>query len=124
MQKDTVQFLLDLTSFVPSLQLAHDECNEYWHPETPPLTTMFGELGHQLMKSFPQMSSSERASVFSLIEDGMSGGSEELQTGLATGLLEAIANRDYRYPDVFRDILESLGPASRKHVDGWIKFFE
>ena len=74
--------LLDLTSFVPSLELAHDECNEYWHPETPPLATIFGEFGHQLMKSFPQMSLSERASVFSLIEAGIFGGSEELQTGL------------------------------------------
>lgn len=115
--KDFVNALIHLTS---GLQTAHDETLEYWHPDEPPVTTLFAALGDRIADEFKIMDQDMNSRIFALIESAMASGDQELVTAVATGLIEAMISRVAANEESLQQLTQALGLLSRKHAKVWL----
>ncbi len=104
----------------PGLQAVYRDDVDYWFPEEPPVTVLFGTLGRRIAEDFEHASSETNLRIFTLIESGMSDNDPqgEFRTALATGLIEALVNKAEQMK-LWEHISKSFGRLSRDYVDAW-----
>jgi hypothetical protein len=109
-------FIEQLSAVSNSLEEQVRATFDYWHPEEPPLTTLFADLGQKIVDTIENTGTFPHPVLFSLIEEGMKSGDSELDTAVATGLVEAIVafGTESRH---WKNILESLGPRTRSYAE-------
>lgn len=115
----TKKFLNDLFLLSPVLADTHKETLEYWHPEPPPVTIAYAEIGKAIVDQIDAMREDTRRGVFDLIEDGVKSSNQDLGVAVATGLLEALVGRACR-KDTGSRILKELGPQAQAHARAWL----
>ena len=113
-------FLDQLSNIWPAVNEARDETTAYWHPDEPPLTTAFSEVGRKIMLEFTNLNRELRSSIFALIEEGMASADDELGIAVATGLIEGLIGTAARADVSLEDLLFELGPLSKVHAEAWI----
>ena len=114
------EFVEALVRESPGLQAVYREDLDYWAPDEPPVTVLFGALGRRIVEEFEQAGTDANQRIFALIESGMADKDlqGEFSTALATGLIEALVNKAERM-NLWQPISESLGKLSRDYVDAW-----
>lgn len=120
MEKNCQIFVDSLTSLSKNLKACSDKCIEYWSPDQPPITIIFGDLGCQIVDDFDKVEMHLNRQVFALIEDAMTSGGDSLSTAVATGTLEAMAGRAARKQGLWQRISPTLGVSSRRHLEAWM----
>jgi hypothetical protein len=120
MTNATEDYLNNLVEILPALSTTREDTLSYWHPEEPPITTAFAEIGQSLADMFIKNTDEINIAIFSLIESGIVSEDEILGTAVATGLLEGIISRATRVPGLWEKILPFLGKNSLFHANGWM----
>jgi hypothetical protein len=118
------RYIADLITACPQLQAVYDDCIKYWLPEEPPITTLFGEFGTEILAEYGSLDDNRKQILFRVIEDGMNSEDTELRTAVATGLLEAIANPCDPLSREWSAFRSQLGFQSRSYVDAWFAFWD
>jgi len=114
------KFVDALVELSVGLQSACLSAIEYWHPDEPPVTILFAELGDRIVEDFDLMSIDTKRGVFGLIETAMASGDSKLVTAVATGLIEAIVATASRQVGVWERISPLMGDLSRRHAEAWM----
>ena len=102
------------------LRAAYGETLEYWHPNEPPITTLFAALGDRIADNFDITEPVVNSRIFALIESAMESGDQRLITAVATGLIEAMISRMAAKEGNLQRLIQGLGVLSRKHAEAWI----
>jgi hypothetical protein len=103
-----------------ALQETHQESLEYWHPDEPPITTLFAALGDRIASDFEVTDQEVRNQMFSLIESAMGSDNQKLVTAVATGLIEGMISKIISQEGNLQQLIQQLGRLSRKHAEAWI----
>ncbi|MYM41167.1 hypothetical protein [Duganella qianjiadongensis] len=111
-------FVNELVTLHPSLAEKLIEVREYWAPDEPPITILFGEIGRQITSEFVYNPENIGRDVFNLINAGMAGDGL-LLTAIATGLIESVVSniKDESVREIF---LGQLGEKAQAHARAWI----
>lgn len=120
MKTSSQEFVEDLTRQSVALQKVLQEVLDYWQPDEPPMTVLFGELGKAVADEYENESDKIKKKWFRLIEDAMKSDDDELITVVATGLLEALVGRATKN-GVWECIFTDLGEHSRRYADSWLR---
>ncbi|MGN0063915.1 MAG: hypothetical protein ACI379_06710 [Nocardioides sp.] len=113
------EFTRALYTAVPELPAAMRDEGEQAEPDHDIPTSWLGYLGGALATVLPRLSPEAAGQAFTVIERYLTRADDALSTGIATGLLESLANA------VSRGRLEApllagvLRPASRQYIDAW-----
>lgn len=116
------KFLEAIGELTLSMQSVIDEEIKDWSPDEPPLTTIFGVVGDQIVLQFNGLDDSINLEIFRLIEDAMTSDDRLLITAVATGLIEAVGSTLENANDLDSRIIPMLGTLSRRHFDAWLAF--
>lgn len=111
------EFLSDLM-MVKSLRVVGDNAIDEWGEDIP-ATLLFAALGRGVVKQFDNFSNEERIHVFDVIERGMRSGNIDLNTYVATGLLESLYVQASGDAALRERIDVQLGEVSRKYLREW-----
>jgi hypothetical protein len=114
------EFINVLVEQSAGLRAAYRETLDYWGPDEPPITILFGELGAQIVEDFDKVGTDVNQRTFQLIEAAMASGDDKLVTAVATGLIEAIVGKAARQEDLWQHISLMFGDLSRKHAEAWM----
>lgn len=119
---DTVyqDFVNGLVHQTLGLKTAYKEVLEYWHPDEPPVTTLFAALGDRIADDFDITEPSVNSQIFALIESAMNSSDQRLVTAVATGLIEAMISRVVAKEECLQRLMQGLGVLSRKHAEAWM----
>jgi hypothetical protein len=120
MENSYREFINILIEQSAGLRATYHETLEYWEPDEPPITTLFGELGGQIVEDFYKVGKDVNQQIFKLIEAAMASGDDKLITAVATGLIEAIVAKAARQEDLWRNVSLMFGDLSRKHAEAWL----
>lgn len=115
-------FLVSLLNVSDGIRKAHRAMIEDWHPEDPPITTLYAGLAFQIADDFEGCQSEAKDRIFSLVERAMESGDQDLVEVVATGLLEALVVRAMETEGLWEQIKSYLGPRSLRYVEGWLSF--
>ena len=74
-------FLRELTEISKNLMQEKKDCEYYWLPDTPPITTLFSVLGCRISEDFCLMEKELKTKIFKKIEEGMSSGRSTSASG-------------------------------------------
>jgi hypothetical protein len=122
MTSSSLFYLQNLVTGIPPLETSLNECLQKWSPETPPATIAFAHIGTAIGDSLALLSPDVRRRVFAAIENGMLSSDTDLETAMATGLIEALVASSDKHPGLWADLQRSLGSASMKHAEAWRTF--
>ena len=114
-----------LSFFVLNSEFIKNEvknCMDYWLPESPPIILLFSCVGKNLAAQLSLLSSSEKQFIFQHIEDGMCSEENELNTAVATGLIESLITASDENTKLWKEIESNLQPESKKHALAWKNF--
>jgi hypothetical protein len=117
-----IQYLEHLASGAPILKKALTKTLEYWEPDEPPITIMFGAIGRAIGENLANFSEEIKRGLRSTIERGMEDQDQRIQDAVATGLIEALMVTLESEQGSWRSAREILGPESMKHAEGWWNF--
>lgn len=122
MESSCKAFVAAFVEQSPRFQSKYRETLDYWAPDEPPSTILFGDLGQCVVEEFDSAGPSVNQRIFKLIEDGMASGEEQLATAVATGLIEAVVTYTDKDENLWRRVSSMFGERSRKHADAWRNF--
>lgn len=123
MEQNCKQFIEILMSKSEILRKVGADTYEYWKPEEPPVTVLFGVLGAEIARQFNMLSEETKKAIFQHIEEGMATSDIFLTTAIATGLIEALVSKAEKQPKQLWDDIESkLGILSKQYVKEWLEF--
>jgi len=114
------KFVDQIVALSEGMQISNRETVDYFAPNEPPVTTLFGALGERIAEDFDSASMVVNQQVFRLIEDAMTSGDSHLVTAVATGLIEAIATETARNEGLWQRISPMLGERSLHHAKAWL----
>ncbi|GAB1848684.1 hypothetical protein MyNCGM683_35600 [Achromobacter xylosoxidans] len=115
------EFIRCLLSVVSNrAQTAYQDVIDEWQPEEPPVTESFAALGYQIAEDCRCADTDANLRTFSLIEEAMESGDQELLTAVATGLIEALVTRAAQVEGLWAQVAPVLGPRSLHHAEGWL----
>lgn len=117
--RDLDAFARELYGAVPSLPDALRADDEDPEPDHDIPVVWLAFLGRSLARVLPSLEADERTRAFAVIEHHLTRADQALRTGIATGLLEALANAvsDGRLPGP--TLASALGPESHAYIDAW-----
>jgi len=113
------EFVESLIEQSIELRAVYQESVEYWAPDVPPITIILGELGRQIVDGLNDVEPEVNRRIFQLIEAAMKSADGDLQTAVASGLIEAIVTRTDQDEHVWEIVSSMLGELSRKHAESW-----
>jgi hypothetical protein len=118
MESSCSEFVEKFIKVSPGLHATYMETLDYWSPEEPPTTILFGDLGIRIADDFEKVDAAVNSQIFSLIETAIISGDDALITAIATGTIEAVFGRvaTEHWPNV----LNLLGERSRKYAEAWL----
>lgn len=120
MQEKCQEFITTLVNQSEELKAAYIETIKYWEPDEPPITTLFAALGRRIVEEFDKIDSVTNQRTFQLVESAMASGDCNLETAVATGLIEAVVGKAYLKEGMWQQISPMLGELSRSHAEAWI----
>jgi hypothetical protein len=115
--QDFVDSLITISERLKKNKLIEEE---FWAPEEPPLTILFGALGDGVAEEFDLVDAEVNQRVFSLIEEAMASSHAPLVTAVATGLIEAVVSSAAQKNDLLVRILSMMGKLSLHHAEVWL----
>ena len=116
------QFLQEISSVWPTVGTTCEKYIAYWHPEEPPLTGIFGEVGQVIVDNFDAIKPDVRAEIMRLIETGILTEDEQLGIAVETGMIEAMTGAAANIEGRIEILLSELGPRSKSHAIAWLNF--
>lgn len=119
MNKNSKDFIIQLTKLSNLLEDEMQNTVKYWEPEEPPITVLFGDIGREITKQFYNFECETKNKIFALIEQGINSDDDELGTAVATGTIEAMVGSAYNDKKLWEAIKSSFGEASRDHAVAW-----
>ncbi len=108
----------------PLLDQVIQSQSEYWAPEVPPPTVLFGALGRSVVEHWADLSQERRKTVFRKVEIDMDPGDEDFSTVIATGFIEAIVNPFPVDDPLWIEIQTYMGKQTIDYAHAWIAFWE
>lgn len=102
------------------VQEAYQDVLDEWRPEEPPVTMLFAALGYRIADDFFCTNTDANLRIFSLIEQAVESGDQELLTAVTTGLIEALVTRAVQIEGLWSQLVPMLGPRSLQHADAWL----
>ncbi|GAB2884394.1 hypothetical protein [Nocardioides pacificus] len=120
--RDLDEFVRALYRAAPVLPDALRVDDEDPEPDHELAIVWLGYLGHTLARVLPSLEEAERARAFELVEHYLARADDELSTGIATGLLEALANAVSGARLSGSTLASVLGSESRAYIDAWDQF--
>jgi hypothetical protein len=91
-----------------------------WRQETPPLSLIMAAYARAICSHVDGLSPEQRRQLFSLVEELLEHGDDEVSTAIATCFLEGLQNASDRFD--FRQVAPFLGPLSRSHCVAMDRF--
>lgn len=119
MDRATRNFVDRLVALSPVCKAAYDEAIAYWSPDQPPVTTLLSDIGTAIVDHVDQMPDQTAREIFATTEVAMTSGDTQLETMVATGLIEGMVGRAARSDDGIAALRGRLGAESRAHADAW-----
>jgi hypothetical protein len=113
-------FLAQLSSVWPVVGTAFLKSTAYWHPDEPPLTVVFGDIGQVIVDHFDVIDSEVRAEIMKLIEVGIATEDEQLGIAVETGMIEAMTGAAANTKGRTEALLNELCPLSKAHAKAWL----
>lgn len=107
---------------IPSFRPQWDAYLEYWEGEEPGLCMSMSELDDHLCDLMNAGETENLAGIFALLEQLMVEGDDEVQTAVATCLLENLINQASAGRIPAAAFVPLLGPESRRHCKAWDDF--
>ncbi len=120
MNRITQNFVDELVAIVPAIETEINRVLAEWSPEPLPVTTMFETMADVLADKICVFDNALKTRVFDLIEYGLSSGDDELETAVATGLIEGLVGCTGGVGKNWEMIQALLGEKSRQHADAWM----
>lgn len=120
MDVNSLDFVKNLVAISPGAKEAVQEMAEDWGAEDPPITTLFGIIGSRIARNLSQDFCSESSEIFDMIERAFDDPDSLLSVAVATGLVEAMANRLSQQRLIWQKVLAMLGPQTRRHAEAWL----
>ncbi len=117
MNKETKSFLNLLSAVDKRIETIADQTFDYWHPNPPPPTSIYDEVGFVVSNIFNSLSVSARETICELLEDGMRSDNSELAGAIASGFVEGFT-RDIGHEEWKRRAVY-CGPSVRSYVAKW-----
>lgn len=115
-------FLSLLLAASDGVRAEYQKVIDYWRPEEPPVTVLFGALGERIAAEFDIAGDDTNRRMFSLIEQAMESHDERLLTAVATGLIEYLVDDAVRRGSLWKRMAPFLGVRSRGHAKAWLSF--
>jgi len=119
---DVKNYLDELAKELKFIQPTINSCVEYWSPEEPPVTVLFGEIGDSIVQNIESLPEGALKACFNLIESGMTSRGEDIGTAVATGLIESMVTKSDGDPQLWNRLEELFGAVSKIHANAWRKF--
>jgi len=114
--------LVQIAKISPQLKTAYDAELEYWHPESPSLTTLAGTLATAVSLNLADLSDATLADIFAICETALNNGEMDEANAIATGFLEGLQHADSRGDFNFAQVVHYLGQASTAHCKAMDRF--
>jgi hypothetical protein len=111
-----------MVSLSPILKEEFDKQIEYWKPEAPPETTIYGDIGWAIIDNIDKFDDTTRVRIFEKMESGIEATNEPLGTVVATGMVEGIVNLILEDRKNFEKFLGYMGKKTREHAIAWADF--
>lgn len=109
-------------SLHPLLMETHAAMVSEWLPKTPPLSLLMSAYGRTLAENLLKLTSPEKESIFSAVEQMLTLGDDTLKDAVATCLLESFQGHLSALRLNPREISDLLGEKSRKYCREWDEF--
>lgn len=116
------KFIESIVDISPNIDTVCERVKNYWLPNLPPITVIFGEIGDHVAQEFDICDSEKNKRIFDLIERAMASKDTKLVTAVATGLIEAIVTTTDKNDGLWQRILAVMGPMTRRHAEWWRAF--
>jgi hypothetical protein len=95
----------------------------WWEDEDPPATILMGTFGKVYVREAERLSASAKRGLIAIVENALHDGDDNVQTAVATGLLEAAVSAVERADGDRSEVIDTYaGPLARQYMQSWDNF--
>lgn len=114
-------FFSEMVALYKGFEQAKLDCESYWSPDEPPLTTLFSSLGRKVCEDFWSIDVDIKIMFFEKIEAAMNSEDNDLRIAVATGLIEAMVAKSFDEKELWLSMSGFFGKKTSEHINGWLK---